>query len=1428
MFIMPCAQGTTRTVRLGCFRAAAIAAIVACAFIIIIPGASALRVGSIHALTPTVAADGGAESHQSAQIVAGIAAAFAEANAAGGVRGAPLQLDVVDVGLPALAAAAPALATLRAGGVDVFAATAKFASAPVARDAAATLVAPRTFDAEPLDARSNVLHLAGPRSAEHAAVLRYTTTGPHPQGEFLLQRWGIIAPESDFPPQNATLNDAGLTPRQRDIIRIRAWARENAVRLLHEIPLNASVTGSSAAARPDLRWIIDTIFVPRDHAMAIYVMTHEDPLLTRDIVRVITQDERFEPADTFIVTPVDALLPNMTSYAGMASVLYTSFTPAGDDTRFRLVRDAHAALRSFATAPAAAVAAALNITGGSTVPAQIAALGSTAGNATSVFAITGYVTGRWLVEALTQAAGTSALALRRFATEASTGIRVADLTYGPFAAGCADRDAASLTVPCDCNRGARSVFTIGTQRQQLAAAFTLQHIAAQGACSLEAGAATLALQIIASSTAVNNSNALNTKFSECFAGVQAALTRIKANAHRSSVAPRFGAQTYVFDGILEHASAIDLSIPRPPAAKFLLTVMHRYNALLSTCNAATRDVVSRGMTFVPYVGTLHDSMEIADAALAPTTGPPPLWEPLHVPLLPTYVDFMHTAVRFAARLDTDTMHFIVDDRALLPAVTGVCDTSEIDCSVRMYQPLFEPTFPAGAKAITVVVARQSASLRRFVDFVNTLTSPPSATYILAAPEYDVHRALRSFSGSAAVLDRVVYATAFEAWPLQLNGTVSSPLESYADAVAELTVRLSDKAAAPTPEALTALLYSGAIEYVRGLAVGPLNGASCGTTETVAHNDTRRQQYGELVGPWTRPATRCQCSKGTTTFHLRSAREWHALITSPTPAAIRQNPPNFTLVLPACGVRFKPLPEKQNIALIIGMVVMAGVVLAIVAAAVAFGIPRYRLYARLKHAPRDAAKPFTIVFTDIESSTPLWAFAPHDMGRALDIHNEVIRTALRSVGGYEVKTVGDSFMCAFDNAADAVVFACEVQRGLHAATFPPVFDEYYADFTLRRGLQLLPEGEYKRVWNGMRVRIGVHAGEGQITFDETQQIYDYYGSVVNTAARVEHIGHGGQIIVTDDVMEVLRRNSCLDGGSAVSSTDGTRMDASASYEVGATQVILRNTELAVRGAANVVDLGSVELRGVPQPVHVWQLVPEEFCAREFPALRCEGFAVGDYTEAANDDVVELLFATADDLSSRRSLAASSRRGARRKSAAATVEQSQVPAILLATSDPSSAARLRTMLIDRVCAPMQLSKTGELHVAQLIIRVFHALHATLEVLPENTRSNFLRDSAGAWRLNSAKSPGDTEHDLKMALRVAIKSCEVLVQKQCLEFDDELLARSVTSDDARIGLGSFAYARSVVAPMASVPSSTSGGTSPRGAGFHFGVPESTSFEV
>ena len=177
----------------------------------------------------------------------------------------------------------------------------------------------------------------------------------------------------------------------------------------------------------------------------------------------------------------------------------------------------------------------------------------------------------------------------------------------------------------------------------------------------------------------------------------------------------------------------------------------------------------------------------------------------------------------------------------------------------------------------------------------------------------------------------------------------------------------------------------------------------------------------------------------------------------------------------------------------------------------------------KYAPKNQQFPFAIVFLDVENSTHLWAREPETMSDAIEKYANCVRKLLGKFEGYEVKNHGDMIMCAFQDAQNAVSFATQLQIALHTENWDDngTIDRCYQQIDLDE----LGAGEsppqsaayrYDEVWHGLRVRVGIHWGTGNIKVDNVTERYDYYGDVVNTAARVEAVANGGQVICTEAV------------------------------------------------------------------------------------------------------------------------------------------------------------------------------------------------------------------------------------------------------------------------------------------------------------------------
>eukprot|EP01061_Rhynchopus_euleeides_P016710 TRINITY_DN2802_c0_g1_i10.p1 TRINITY_DN2802_c0_g1~~TRINITY_DN2802_c0_g1_i10.p1 ORF type:complete len:1101 (+),score=326.30 TRINITY_DN2802_c0_g1_i10:445-3303(+) len=141
----------------------------------------------------------------------------------------------------------------------------------------------------------------------------------------------------------------------------------------------------------------------------------------------------------------------------------------------------------------------------------------------------------------------------------------------------------------------------------------------------------------------------------------------------------------------------------------------------------------------------------------------------------------------------------------------------------------------------------------------------------------------------------------------------------------------------------------------------------------------------------------------------------------------------------------------------------------------------------------------VMFTDIQGSTQLWKRSAADMNTALEQHNQIIRDVYRQHDGYEVKTIGDSFMLTFQDTVSAVRAGLEIQHRFKQASWPE---------RLR-----LPEA-------GLVVRIGINCGNVIVEENPITGRVDYRGSTVNMASRVEAKANGGTLCITRSVVSAI--------------------------------------------------------------------------------------------------------------------------------------------------------------------------------------------------------------------------------------------------------------------------------------------------------------------
>jgi class 3 adenylate cyclase len=128
---------------------------------------------------------------------------------------------------------------------------------------------------------------------------------------------------------------------------------------------------------------------------------------------------------------------------------------------------------------------------------------------------------------------------------------------------------------------------------------------------------------------------------------------------------------------------------------------------------------------------------------------------------------------------------------------------------------------------------------------------------------------------------------------------------------------------------------------------------------------------------------------------------------------------------------------------------------------------------------------TILFTDIESSTALTQRLGDARAQELvRAHNTIVRDALKSHGGSEVKHTGDGIMASFPSASQALQCAVAIQQAVAALADTP-----------------------------FRVRVGLNAGE------PVAEEQDLFGTAVQLAKRVCDHADPGQILVSDVVRQL---------------------------------------------------------------------------------------------------------------------------------------------------------------------------------------------------------------------------------------------------------------------------------------------------------------------
>lgn len=178
---------------------------------------------------------------------------------------------------------------------------------------------------------------------------------------------------------------------------------------------------------------------------------------------------------------------------------------------------------------------------------------------------------------------------------------------------------------------------------------------------------------------------------------------------------------------------------------------------------------------------------------------------------------------------------------------------------------------------------------------------------------------------------------------------------------------------------------------------------------------------------------------------------------------------------------------------------------------------------------ESSQPTVFMFTDIEGSTQLWEKHPEEMKKSLVRHDAILDEQITGHGGRIIKHLGDGIYAVFEGG-EPVECALELQKQFQYEDCGPI--------------------------GRLRIRVALHAGQAEKRGD------DYFGPVINRAARVMGAGWGGQTLLTPEVISAF----------------------------------------ALPSGAALQDLGVHMLKDLREPQQIYGLTHPDLTLQEFPALR----------------------------------------------------------------------------------------------------------------------------------------------------------------------------------------------------------------------------------
>lgn len=963
--------------------------------------------------------------------------------------------------------------------------------------------------------------------------------------------------------------------------QVNMTANANALaQILLDLALDARTVAydPTTIAGGDFSVILQFYTIPTRIPQCLFLLTDQSYITS--FVSVYQASSQSQPADTFYLIPSSSYHPRL---AKVGSSLQNLFTVAQfpDPT----VATTFTSVISFRSAMSTLIS--------NNIMSGFSSIYGVVDTTPTPEQFEGYLLGRFMIEVLKRdptSSGSGAVFLQNLF--ASKFIFVDDLTLGPFSDGCSGTSSV-FGSPCYCNTGEKLMFVsqVNVTSQKIGAVPFDSSLGEQDnrvtvIPTTQCGPSQSNSVISIPFTFLQVRDTTQPAYIQSRMAYFAAITQILF----VSLNAAFGGRTFVLV-----TSPIDMSASNPAA--LIDTLQLRYPALAWIGSSFDSATLARLGLQLPLVETdiITDSL---------TTDPPlSSWRKQQLFLNPTMAEYFHGMANFIASNFTSGqlsggVGIIGTTRSEIPYARQSLNTFQVKVAFEDFALTSNDVTTllqsrcgtsTSASCYVLVTARDASSIAYAMQYAATRAG---VKMFLVTDEANVEASVHAVGINA---HNIFFASQMpEFWdPTEPDVTVSGsfwksirgtpgaiiPNHVFIYKTFRLLMQLFlaglDLSGTATTSLFFDSFYKNRFLQFRDETFGPFSADACPASVISANSVFRT----------------CQCSKAIRSIYTFSALDWARL----TPKASMYVNHLYTIPQTQCGIDYKPLEKapllSNDLIIIISGSGGGALILVIIIAVIAVSSKKTR---DVSMAPKDTNKPFAIAFTDIQSSTNLWARAPSQMGEAVETHHELIRQIIKKRRGYEVKTVGDSFMVAFEDAKNAVLFAVDLQEKFQEYKWDPIIDQIYKDLAAEK-LEAWEEenpgkpfpmesGGPDEVWGGVRVRIGINWGIGEVKFDETSLGYDYYGTVVNTAARIEASGHGGEIVISEFVFKEI---------------------AGEKPELGLPDITTKPQ-------------GSVLLRGLDNPIQLIQVIPASLAARQFGPLRLEVEQAEDSDEEGDDN------------------------------------------------------------------------------------------------------------------------------------------------------------------------------------------------------------------